>query len=102
MKHLIIQHFGPIENVDIKLKRFNVILGPQSSGKSTLLKVACFCDWMERQIVMLYGSPIRKKHEDLNLIGKLQKDGTTDEQKLHTSLQKEIFWLLFLIGIKYR
>ncbi len=50
MKHLIIQHFGPIENVDIKLKRFNVILGPQSSGKSTLLKVACFCDWMERQI----------------------------------------------------
>lgn len=27
-----------------------MIIGPQSSGKSTVLKVACFCDWMERQI----------------------------------------------------
>lgn len=50
MKHLIIQQFGPIENVDITLKRINVILGPQSSGKSTVLKIACFCDWLERQI----------------------------------------------------
>ena len=36
----------------IELKRMNVILGLQSSGKSTMLKVACFCDWMERQIVL--------------------------------------------------
>ncbi len=50
MKHLIIRNFGPISEVDIQLKRVNVILGPQSSGKSTVLKVACFCDWMERQI----------------------------------------------------
>ena len=50
MKHLVIRHFGPIEEVNIELKRINVIIGPQSSGKSTVLKVACFCDWLERQI----------------------------------------------------
>ena len=52
MKRLIIQNFGPIELVEIELRRVNLILGPQSSGKSTVLKVACFCDWMERQIAI--------------------------------------------------
>ena len=50
MKHLVIRNFGPISEVDIILNRVNMILGPQSSGKSTVLKVACFCDWIERQI----------------------------------------------------
>ena len=50
MKHLTIRHFGPIEEIDIELKRVNLIIGPQSAGKSTVLKVACFCSWMERQI----------------------------------------------------
>lgn len=50
MKHLIIRHFGPIKEVDMDLRRVNIIIGPQSSGKSTILKIACFCDWMERQI----------------------------------------------------
>ena len=50
MKHIVIRQFGPIDEVDIELKRVNLIIGPQSSGKSTVLKVACYCDWMERQI----------------------------------------------------
>ena len=50
MKHLIIRHFGPIEEADIRLSRVNLIIGPQSSGKSTILKVACYCDWLEKQI----------------------------------------------------
>lgn len=52
MKKLTIKKFGPIEKVEIELKRINVILGPQSSGKSTVLKVACFCDWIERQVTI--------------------------------------------------
>lgn len=52
MKKLIIHNFGSIESVEIELKRINLILGPQSSGKSTVLKVACFCDWMERQVAL--------------------------------------------------
>ncbi len=50
MKHLTVRHFGAIEEVDILLKRVNLFIGPQSSGKSTVLKIACFCNWMERQI----------------------------------------------------
>lgn len=52
MKKLTIRNFGPIEEIEIELKRINVILGPQSSGKSTVLKVACFCDWIERQVTI--------------------------------------------------
>lgn len=50
MKKLLIRNFGPIREAEIELKRVNLIIGPQSSGKSTVLKIACFCDWMERQI----------------------------------------------------
>lgn len=52
MKKLTIINFGPIEEIEIELKRINIILGPQSSGKSTVLKVACFCDWIERQVAV--------------------------------------------------
>lgn len=52
MKNLIIKNFGPIKDLDITLKRVNIIIGPQSSGKSTVLKVACFCDWIERQVAI--------------------------------------------------
>ena len=48
MKHLTIHNFGPIKDVDIELGRINVIIGPQNSGKSTVLKIACYCDWIEK------------------------------------------------------
>lgn len=50
MRHLVIKHFGPISEAEIDLQRVTLLIGPQSSGKSTVLKVACFCDWIERQI----------------------------------------------------
>ena len=52
MKRLTIRNFGPIIDVVIEQKRINLILGPQNSGKSTVLKVACFCDWMERKMAL--------------------------------------------------
>lgn len=52
MRHLEISNFGPIDHVSMDLKRVNVIIGPQSSGKSTVLKVACFCAWLERKIML--------------------------------------------------
>lgn len=38
---LIIQHFGPIDNLDIEISKFNILIGPQGSGKSTIAKVLC-------------------------------------------------------------
>lgn len=50
MKHLLIRNLGPLKEADIELKRINVIIGSQSSGKSCVLKTACYCTWVEKRI----------------------------------------------------
>nr|WP_321520736.1 AAA family ATPase [uncultured Macellibacteroides sp.] len=52
MAHLIIRNIGPIKEVDIELNKINVIMGPQSSGKSTINKIACYCSWVEKTVLM--------------------------------------------------
>ncbi len=39
---LIINHFGPLEHVELELRDFMVFIGPQTSGKSTLMKSVLF------------------------------------------------------------
>ena len=41
MKHLVIRNLGPLKEAEVELKRINVIIGSQSSGKSCVLKTAC-------------------------------------------------------------
>lgn len=53
MKHLIIRNFGPLQNVDIELGLVNLIIGLQSSGKTCVLRTACFCTWVEKRIMLL-------------------------------------------------
>ena len=44
MRHITIEHFGPIKKIDIDLnKKLEVVIGPQASGKSTFIKVVYFC-----------------------------------------------------------
>ena len=50
MKHLAIHDFGPIKSADIDFKQINLIIGPQSAGKSCILKIASFCAWLEKRI----------------------------------------------------
>lgn len=50
MRHLIIKDIGPIKFADIELKRFNVFIGHQSSGKSTIAKVISTCNWIEKEV----------------------------------------------------
>lgn len=50
MKRIIIRDLGPIAEADILLKDVNVVIGEQSIGKSCVLKVACFCTWVEKRI----------------------------------------------------
>jgi hypothetical protein len=50
MKHLIVQSVGPVDEADVFLKRINVVIGPQSLGKSTVLKLASYCTWVEKRI----------------------------------------------------
>lgn len=50
MKRIVIRDFGPIKEADVLLKDINVVIGEQSIGKSCVLKVACFCTWVEKRI----------------------------------------------------
>ncbi len=51
MAHLHLEHIGPVKAIDVELKRFNVFIGPQSSGKSTIAKLISFCTWVEKRAV---------------------------------------------------
>lgn len=55
MERVTIKHFGNIQEVTLDLKKFNVIIGPQSSGKSTIAKIVSHCYWLEKQFVINLG-----------------------------------------------
>ena len=63
MKKLTIHNIGPIKDVELDLKRINVVIGPQSVGKSCILKIACFCAWLEKQIELSQNVDITKDDE---------------------------------------
>lgn len=50
---ITISHIGPITTeVRLDLKKFNLIIGPQSSGKSTIMKIVCFCRYVEKYCIV--------------------------------------------------
>lgn len=50
MRKLKINNLGALKSIDILFSQVNVIIGPQSLGKSTILKVASYCTWVEKRI----------------------------------------------------
>ena len=98
MKKLIIENIGPIENVELELKRINVIIGPQSAGKSCILKIACFCAWAEKRIQLEQSKPticgfnmnMIKKWMHLHGDGIKQDIGNIKEQECLIFLQNEM------------
>lgn len=50
MRRLRIRNLGPIQDAILDLGQVNVIIGQQSSGKSCVLKTACYCAWVEKRI----------------------------------------------------
>lgn len=53
MASLHIKSFGPIaDSTKIELTSLMVIIGRQSAGKSTFMKVLCFCRWIEKRIMV--------------------------------------------------
>lgn len=52
MESIAIKNIGPIVDTGIiDLGRFNIFIGKQSTGKSTLMKILCFCQWVEKRIM---------------------------------------------------
>ena len=59
MRTLEIRKVGPIVEVEkIELKRYNVFVGKQSSGKSTIAKIISNCTWFEKDILTRPSNPL--------------------------------------------
>lgn len=43
---LTIKNFGPIKSIELNLKQFNIIIGEQATGKSTIAKVLSVCRYL--------------------------------------------------------
>lgn len=53
MASLHLKSFGPIvDSGKIELTPLMVLIGRQSAGKSTFMKVLCFCRWIEKKIMV--------------------------------------------------
>ena len=64
MKHIVIRNLGPLKEADVELKSINVIIGSQSSGKSCVLKTACYCTWVEKRIELSQTSDFFAKDDN--------------------------------------
>ena len=52
MRKIQIKNIGPLEDTGvIYVKPVMLIIGKQSMGKSTFMKVLCFCEWLEKTIM---------------------------------------------------
>ena len=49
MCKLTIKDIGPIKKIMMDINKITFLLGPQSSGKSTIAKVLCHCQWIEKR-----------------------------------------------------
>lgn len=50
--YITIQNVGPIKDITLPLNRINVLIGPQSSGKSTIAKLLSFCSWLGKEMTI--------------------------------------------------
>ena len=58
MERIIVKNFGPIQEVDIEIKRFTVFIGTQGCGKSTISKLLTICrDLYWRAVVARKDNP---------------------------------------------
>ncbi len=62
---LVIRNFGPIKEVELDLKKFNVIIGEQATGKSTIAKVLAVC----RYFSFIVKTSFNSNNIDLNVVG---------------------------------
>ena len=53
MPSIRIRHIGPLIDTGlVEMKTITLFIGAQSTGKSTLMKILCFCRWVEKRIMV--------------------------------------------------
>ncbi|MBR4897431.1 MAG: ATP-binding protein [Prevotella sp.] len=100
-RNLIIRHLGPIRSANIDLKNVNVVIGEQSSGKSCLLKTACYCTWVEKRIEIEQGTE-RFNHGDAFIQQLIQFHKMDDFVSEDTEIAYESDYMCFSYTHKHR
>ena len=90
MRKIQIKNIGPLEDSGvIYVKPVMLIIGKQSMGKSTFMKVLCFCEWLEKTI-MTGDQEVVKKYthngmfvKDLSKFFRLGDSFFSDKSEIH-------------------
>ncbi|MGY6650348.1 hypothetical protein [Wenyingzhuangia sp. IMCC45574] len=95
-KTLSVKNIGPIQDVNFSINKFNVFMGQQSSGKSTIAKILSFCSWLEKDIS--FHQSYEKYLDNLFFIEKLE---TFHKMKGYFKASSEIHFIGDAIEIFY-
>ena len=53
MPYITIRNIGPLVDTGrLKLTSLTLIIGKQSTGKSTLMKIISYCSWVEKRLII--------------------------------------------------
>lgn len=65
MQAIQVKHIGPLVDTGrVPITQVVLLIGEQSTGKSTFMKILCFCSWIEKQL-MIDGKSKSDKHSAL-------------------------------------
>lgn len=73
MCEIKIENIGPLKRVNIELEKITVVIGPQSSGKSTIAKLICFCQWVEKRCYINFEEESKRFMTDTNFVDALSE-----------------------------
>ena len=80
MATIQIKNLGPIKDTGlINLTDVLLVIGRQSSGKSTFMKVLCFCRWLEKKIMTSFDNTIQAYTHNKRFTRELKQFHRIDE-----------------------
>ena len=91
MASIRIKNIGPLKDTGVvKLTHIMLVIGEQSTGKSTFLKIVSFCRWLEKKAML--GEYLDKpQHVQFDLFNNWISDGWVAELQEFHSLSNEYF-----------
>lgn len=90
MATIRIQNFGPIKDTGlIELTDVMLVIGRQSSGKSTFMKVLCQCRWLEKKIMTKFENYIQTYTHNKRFFNDLKQFHRIDDTYLQNDTSIE-------------
>lgn len=89
MRKLVVTGVGPItQTASIEFKRFCILIGPQSNGKSTIAKILSTCMWLEKEACTSLSADIVKDGSDFKRL-------VEDFHRMHNFIHPESSYIKY-------